>query len=80
VLVAQSVLALDIREPGTRARELLDAIAAKLGLETIDPAAGQTHFMVAVNMAWERAYEFAEQALDEQGDEGRMIVCVLTPS
>jgi hypothetical protein len=79
--MALSVLALDIYEPDTpRARELLAAIAAKLGLEKIDPGPGETHVMVGLQMEGTRAHELAEQALDEQSDEGRLIVRTLTPS
>jgi hypothetical protein len=69
---ASGVVALDIYEPDApRARELLAAIGATLGVEKIAPARGQTHYRIGLNMAWERAHEFAEQALDEEGDEDR---------
>jgi len=75
-----ALLALDIYEPDTpRAGELLAAIAAKLGVEKIDPGPGERHVMVHVGMAWQRAHDLAEQALDEMGDDGRLVVRVLTP-
>jgi hypothetical protein len=48
-----SALAIDIYEPDTpRARELLAAIAARLGLEKIEPDAGDTYVQVLVDMEW----------------------------
>ena len=78
--MAQSVLALEIYEPGTpRAHELLAAIAAKLGLDYINVDSDQRHVMLGLSMEWSAAFELAEQALDEAGDEGRMVVRPLTP-
>jgi hypothetical protein len=75
MIPTQSVLAIDIYEPDTpRAVELLAAVAAKLGLEQIDPGHGETYVHVHTHMEWHHAYEPAERALDEAGDEDRMIV------
>jgi hypothetical protein len=73
MIPTQSVLAIDILEPGDRADELLATIAAKLGLEKIDPH-GDTYVQVHTGMPWDRAYELAEQALTAAGDEDRAIV------
>jgi hypothetical protein len=73
------VLAIEVVEPGERADELLAAIAGALYYERI----------VSNWQPWEiihvpvddqpAAVEAAERALDEAGDEGRLIVRVLRP-
>jgi hypothetical protein len=72
------VLAIQVYEPGERADELLACIAAKLRLERLpDPISeGPIHVLVDDHPA---SVEAAEDALDEAGDDGRLIVRVLTP-
>ena len=71
------VLVIEVYDPGERADELLAAIAAKLRAERLEPdPTGRISVMVE---DWDIAYEAAQDALQETGDDGQLIVRPLRP-
>jgi hypothetical protein len=74
------ILAIEVHEPGERANELLAAIAAKLHFEQIQTNGRPNEIIHLFVPDHPAAVEAAEAALDDAGDEGRLIVRVLRPS
>lgn len=77
--MAYGTVVLDIYEHGDRADELLAAVREMLGLwERLVPNEGPDRVTVAVPDV-EEAWKVIETALDDAGDEGRLIVRLQHP-
>lgn len=77
--MAYGTVVLDIYEHGDRADELLAAVREMLGLwERLVPNEGPDRVTVAVADV-EEAWKVIEAALDDAGDEGRLIVRLQHP-
>jgi hypothetical protein len=74
------VLAIELIEPGERADELLAAIAATLHFERIESAKQPWEIIHVPVDDHPATVEAAEDALEEAGADGRLIVGVLRPS